>query len=164
MPILPSSRKKERPSDTFPSRKKETMRIGDENLFEIGCRKWKDFPWSSIYYFRPLSPLTLNGFVFTTGVECPSVGSFNTISARARVHYTVRLTSNCTLGPGVLLLTAEEETLPNYTVVYGPNAERRIWSGKGKVQELYLRGKHAEYLRETIPKFNRVRKVEEDAT
>jgi len=44
------------------------MRIGDENLFEIGCRKWKDLPWSSIYYYTrlpPLSPLTLNAFVFT---------------------------------------------------------------------------------------------------
>jgi len=116
------------------NRKKETMRIGDDNLFEIGCR-----------------------------VESPSVGSFNTISTRARVHYTVRLTSHCILNPGVLLLTSEEETLPEYTVVYGPNAEMRVWSGKGEIQELDLRRKHGEYLRETVPKFNRLRKTEEGA-
>ncbi|KAF8323723.1 trimeric LpxA-like protein [Clavulina sp. PMI_390] len=114
------------------NRKKETMRIGDDNLFEIGSR-----------------------------VESPAVGSFNTIGTRARVHYTIRMTSNCTLGPGVLLVTAEEETLPDYTVVYGPDAERRIWSGRGQIQEMDLRRKHAEYLRETIPKFNRLRKGEE---
>lgn len=139
------------------------MRIGDENLFEIGCRKREFSLTSALLVLLDFLPLMLNTYCYA-GVECPSVGSFNTIGTRARVHYTVRLTSNCTLGPGVLVLTAEEETLPDYTVVYGPNAERRIWSGKGEVQELDLRRKHADYLKETIPKFNRVRKGEEEAT
>lgn len=46
-------------------------------------------------------------------------------------------------------------------MVYGPNAEMRIWSGKGEIQELDLRRKHGEYLRETVPKFNRLRKTDE---
>ncbi|KZV67647.1 trimeric LpxA-like protein [Peniophora sp. CONT] len=111
------------------NRRKEVMRIGDDNLFEIQCR-----------------------------VECPSIGNSNTISTRARVHHTVRLSSHCVIGAGVLLVPTEDETLDPFTVVFGPAAERRIWSGRGRAQEADLRKKHAEYLRETLPKFNRLRK------
>ncbi|KAF9517542.1 hypothetical protein BS47DRAFT_506346 [Hydnum rufescens UP504] len=111
------------------NRKKEVMRIGDENLFEIGCR-----------------------------VECPSIGDFNTISTRARVHYTLRLTSYCVIGAGCLVVLPEEEVLEEHTVIYGPASERRVWSGRGHIQELDLRRKHSEYLRETLPKFNRLRR------
>ncbi|KAJ3488326.1 hypothetical protein NLI96_g2917 [Meripilus lineatus] len=97
----------------FVNRRKEVMRIGDDNLFEIGCR-----------------------------VECPTIGNFNTVSTRA----------------GCLVAPVEDEVLDEYTVIYGPNAERRTWSGRGKVQEADLRRKHAEYLRDMLPKFNRQRK------
>ncbi|PPQ87980.1 hypothetical protein CVT25_001059 [Psilocybe cyanescens] len=80
------------------NRRKEVMRIGDDNLFEIGCRA------------------------------------------------------------GVLLVPTEDQALEDYTVVYGPAAEQRTWSGRGKVQEADLRRKHAEYLREMLPKFNRLRR------
>ncbi|KAG8906291.1 hypothetical protein FRB99_007160 [Tulasnella sp. 403] len=110
------------------NRKKETMRIGDDNIFEIGCR-----------------------------VEAPSIGSFNTISTRARVHHTARLTSYCVIGPGSLLVPEEDETLEEYTVVHGGNAERRVWSGRGRIQEADLRRKHLDYLKDMLPKFNRLR-------
>ncbi|EPQ51999.1 trimeric LpxA-like protein [Gloeophyllum trabeum ATCC 11539] len=109
--------------------RKEVMRIGDDNLFEIGCR-----------------------------VESPSVGNFNTVSTRARVHHTVRLASFCVVGAGCLVVPTEDEVLDDYTVIYGPAAERRKWTGRGKVQEADLRRKHAEYLREMLPKFNRLRR------
>jgi len=92
------------------------------------------------------------------GVECPSIGDFNTISARSRVHHTVRISSYCFIGVGCLVVPIEDEVLDDYTVVYGPAAERRKWSGRGKVQELDLRRKHAEYLQEMLPKFNRLRR------
>lgn len=111
------------------NRRKEVMQIGDENLFEIGCR-----------------------------VESPAVGNFNTISTRSRVHHTVRIASYCVIGAGCLLVPTEDQVLGDYTVVYGSAAEQRIWSGRGKVQELDLRRKHAEYLREMLPKFNRLRR------
>ncbi|KAI0068018.1 trimeric LpxA-like protein [Artomyces pyxidatus] len=113
------------------NRRKEVMRIGDDNLFEIGCR-----------------------------VESPTVGNFNTISTRARVHHTVRISSYCVIGAGCLVVPTEDEVLDEYTVIYGPAADRRTWSGRGKVQEADLRRKHAEYLRETLPKFNRLRRGE----
>ncbi|KIJ67851.1 hypothetical protein HYDPIDRAFT_83231 [Hydnomerulius pinastri MD-312] len=108
------------------------MRIGDNNLFEIGCR-----------------------------VESPAIGNFNTISTRARVHHTVRISNYCVIGAACLLVPTEDETLEeytSYTSVYGPAADRRIWSGRGKIQEADLRIKHAEYLREMLPKFNRLRR------
>ena len=93
-----------------------------------------------------------------TGVESPSVGNFNTISTRARVHHTVRMGSYCVVGAGCLLVPTEDEVLDDYTVTYGPSAERRKWSGRGKVQEADLRRKHTEYLKEMLPKFNRLRR------
>ena len=92
------------------------------------------------------------------GVESPSVGNFNTVSTRARVHHTVRISSYCVVGAGCLVVPTDDEVLDECTVIYGPFAERRIWSGRGRVQEADLRRKHAEYLRETLPKFNRLRK------
>lgn len=120
------------------------MRIGDDNLLEIMCR-----------------------------VECPSIGSHNTIGARARLHHTLRLLSYCAVGPACLVVPLEDEILEDYSVVYtrtedgeedaGTNyavAAGRKWSGRGKVQEADLRTKHAEYLREMLPKFNRMRRTE----
>jgi dynactin 6 len=70
----------------------------------------------------------------------------------------VRLTSHCVIGAGCLVAPTEDEMLDPYTVVFGPNAERRTWSGRGRAQEADLRRKHAEYLRDTLPKFNRLRR------
>ncbi|KAF9652430.1 trimeric LpxA-like protein, partial [Thelephora ganbajun] len=109
------------------NRRKEVMRIGDNNLFEIGCR-----------------------------VESPSIGDWNTIGVRARVHHTLRISSHCVIGAGCVVAPVEDEVLGEYTVIYGPTAERRTWSGRGRVQEDDLRRKHWEYLKEMIPKFNRM--------
>lgn len=100
-------------------------------------------------------PASANVFL---GIECPSIGNANTISTRARVHHTVSIGSYCAVGAACLLAPTEDEILPDYTVVYGPSAERRTWSGRGKIQEADLRRKHADYLKETLPKFNRLRR------
>lgn len=111
------------------NRRKVAMRIGDGNLFEVGCR-----------------------------VECPVIGSSNTVSTKARVHHTVRMGDYCVVGPKCLVVPVEDEVMEDYTVYYGTEAEQRMWSGRGKLQEADLRRKHAEYLREMLPKFNRVRR------
>jgi len=123
------------------------MRIGDDNLFEIGCRA----------SYRPTVCLS-HLISVHLGVESPSVGNFNTVSTRARVHHTVRISSYCVVGAGCLVVPTDDEVLDEYTVIYGPSGERRVWSGRGRVQEADLRRKHAEYLRETLPKFNRLRR------
>ncbi|CAE6363921.1 unnamed protein product [Rhizoctonia solani] len=113
------------------NRRKEVMRIGDSNLLEIGCR-----------------------------VESPSIGDMNTIGARSRIHHTVRLRNYCVIGAGCMVVPSEDEVLEDFTVIYGPTAERRTWSGRGKIQEADLRQKHVEYLREMLPKFNRLRRTD----
>lgn len=111
------------------NRRKEVMRIGDDNLFEICCR-----------------------------VESPSIGNFNTFSTKSRVHHTIRVSSYCVIGACSLVVPTQDQLFDDFTVVYGPTAEQRVWSGRGKIQEADLRRKHAEYLREMLPKFNRLRR------
>ena len=76
--------------------------------------------------------------LITSGVESPTVGDFNTISTRSRVHHTVRIASYCVIGAGCLLVPTEDQELVDYTMVYGSAAERQTWSVCGKVQELNL--------------------------
>lgn len=125
------------------------MRIGDSNLLEIGCR---GYPLHSAHFLVLIYP--------ELGVECPSIGEMNTVGARARIHHTVRLTNHCVIGAGCMVVPSEDEVLDDFTVVYGPTAERRTWSGRGKIQEADLRQKHVEYLREMLPKFNRLRRTD----
>lgn len=73
-----------------------------------------------------------------TEVDSPYVGHCNTISARARVPHTLQIGDYCSIGAGCVLNPLEEERLPNYTVIYGLESERRTWSGRGKIQELDL--------------------------
>ncbi|KAI5999226.1 hypothetical protein EDD15DRAFT_2517031 [Pisolithus albus] len=111
--------------------REDIMRIGDNNLFEIGCR-----------------------------VECPSIGGFNTISSRARVHNTMWMTNHCVIGVQCLVVPAECGTPDEYTCIYGPAADRRTWSGRGQVQGTDLPMKHAEHLCGMLPNFNRLRRYD----
>ncbi|KAF9014101.1 trimeric LpxA-like protein [Cyathus striatus] len=109
--------------------------------------------------FAIAGPIVIGtGCIIEEGVECPTIGSCNTFSTRSRVHHTVRMGSYCVIGAACLVVPTEDEHFDDYTVIYGPEAERRTWSGRGKLQEADLRRKHTEYLREMLPKFNRVRR------
>jgi dynactin-6 len=55
-----------------------------------------------------------------------------------------------------MVVPTEDEVLPEYTIIYGQAADRREWSGRGKIQEADVRRKHIEYLQEMLPKFNRL--------
>ncbi|KAK4047709.1 hypothetical protein OIV83_005217 [Microbotryomycetes sp. JL201] len=49
------------------------------------------------------------------------------------------------------------ETLPDYTQVYSSDNKRRAWSGEGSAQMKALHTKHLVYLRETIPRYNKLK-------
>ncbi|WWD01523.1 hypothetical protein V866_008468 [Kwoniella sp. B9012] len=116
------------------NRNKEIMSIGDNNHFMVGCR-----------------------------IEAISVGNWNTFQPRSTVSSNIIIADHCTFSAGTTLLPAptlqegEIETIPPYTVIYGENSERRKWDGTGQLTEQNLREKHIEYLREIVPKYNRIR-------
>lgn len=74
------------------------MVIGDNNLFEVGCRE------------LPLPPL-LRSLALQhspddthTGIESPSIGDWNTFGIRSRVSPFVQVGSYCVVGAGCIVL------------------------------------------------------------
>lgn len=149
------------------NRRSTPIRIGDNNLFEVGCR-----------------------------IEAPSIGSYNVFEMRSKVAQNVKIGSYSVVGAGCIVLpkpiaddqletvfddqdqqnyestavagTALAQTgsmpesaneraeqiwdeLPDQTVVYGADSRRRLWSGEGAQQQAALHAKHLEYLRDAIP-------------
>ncbi|KAK4049084.1 hypothetical protein OIO90_005554 [Microbotryomycetes sp. JL221] len=49
------------------------------------------------------------------------------------------------------------ETLPDYTQVYSSDNKRRTWSGEGSAQARALHAKHLAYLRETLPRYHKLK-------
>ena len=150
------------------NRTNQPMTIGDDNLFQVGCRE----SVSSHLH----SPWARTDACVCTGIESRSVGSGNTFEVRSKVAHTVNVGSYCTIGAACTVVpdtlwpgTAddlfneqdEEETendpapsppqvdqLPDRTVVYGYDARRHLWSGEGVRQQAALHAKHLEYLRD----------------
>jgi dynactin-6 len=56
-------------------------------------------------------------------------------------------------------LQTQVDSLPSYTVVYGSENKRRIWSGEGKEQQKALFVKHLIYLRETLVKHHKLKLI-----
>ncbi|KAL8292544.1 hypothetical protein RQP46_001156 [Phenoliferia psychrophenolica] len=147
------------------NRTKQTVVIGDDNLFQVGCR-----------------------------VEAVSIGSNNTFGARCRVAHTMSIASYCNIGAGCsvlpcpfppaalvhpsprapdvpedeqaddedgpvapIVLGEVVETLPDFTVVFGAENRRRKWTGEGKGQIQALHAKHLNYLAETLPKYHKLK-------
>ncbi|SPO26523.1 related to Dynactin 6 [Ustilago trichophora] len=163
------------------NRKSTPIKIGDNNLFEVGCR-----------------------------IEAASVGSYNVFEMRSRVAQNVKVGSYSVIGAGCLVLpkpisdselvnifddhhdhtqgeqasikgydveqgaetTAEStnthskgrdqvfEELPDQTVVFGADNRRRLWSGEGAQQQAALHAKHLEYLRDAIPRTHKLKIIQ----
>ena len=75
------------------------------------------------------------------------------------------LPSKASPNPETSPLTAQpptisgKETIPDYTVIYGPHSTRRKWSGEGSGQAMALHHKHLAYLTETLPKYHKLKLV-----
>lgn len=155
------------------NRKSTPIKIGDNNLFQVGCR-----------------------------IEAASVGSYNVFEMRSRVAQNVKVGSYSVIGAGCLVLpkpisdselvdifddqasikgldveqgaetTAEStntqskgqdqvfEELPDQTVVFGADNRRRLWSGEGAQQQAALHAKHLEYLRDAIPRTHKLKIIQ----
>lgn len=181
------------------NRLKQPMVIGDNNLFETGCRA------SRLFLSRQSSPAD---FVpVDEGVESPSIGSNNTFGIRCRVTPMVEVGSNCVVGAACVVQaspfppeqprlagkvtetvdsTSDESMAPpssdepsqtdafsspapsaaqqptldrleDFTHVFGSENRRRKASGEGTGQSKALFVKHWEYLRDTLPKYHKLR-------
>lgn len=157
------------------NRKSTPIKIGDNNLFEVGCR-----------------------------IGAASVGSYNVFEMRSKVAQNVKIGSYSVIGAGCTVLPkpitdeqlagifdddeeavqrqstipedgqeegaesipkleiAEEvfEELPDQTVVYGADNKRRLWSGEGAQQQAALHAKHLEYLRDAIPRVHKLKIIQ----
>lgn len=138
------------------NRRSDPLKIGDENLFEVGCR-----------------------------IEAASIGSYNVFEVRSKVAQNVAIGSYSVVGAGCIVLpkpiTDEQlarifddegesregqeeeqviENLPDRTVVYGSDSKRRLWSGEGAQQQSALHAKHLEYLRDAIPRVHKLKIVQ----
>lgn len=90
-------------------------------------------------------------------VEADSIGDHNTFKPKSKVSPLIAVTDHCAFSPGTVTFpsdpaSAEVETLPAYTVVYGAMCERRKWDGSTGEIERAVREKKKEYLREIMPK------------
>ncbi|GAA6022534.1 hypothetical protein JCM10207_006578 [Rhodosporidiobolus poonsookiae] len=174
------------------NRHKTPLIIGDNNLFEVGCR-----------------------------IEAPSIGDWNTFGIKCRVSPQVSVGSHCTIGAGCMILpspfppsassdpfkaalaqkeepappppppdsdtamespapsddnpplaspppdtpsaapsppsTASGDKLDDYTHVFGSENRRRKASGEGEGQAKALFVKHHDFLRDMLPKYNKLK-------
>ncbi|RKP24457.1 trimeric LpxA-like protein, partial [Syncephalis pseudoplumigaleata] len=83
------------------------------------------------------------------------IGNRNTFEARSRVVGATTVGSHCVVGIGCQ--TEPDETMPDFTVIYGDRLDRRICKPDAAHAALHL--KHLEYLRDMLPKFNHMRPV-----
>ncbi|PWZ00227.1 trimeric LpxA-like protein [Testicularia cyperi] len=156
------------------NRSRNLLKIGDSNLFEVGCR-----------------------------IEASVIGSNNIFEVRSKVASNVAVGSFCTIGAGCTVVpqpllredlssifddgdedeqgslkttgddnaeTDEDvanvqsdeirDELPDRTVVFGADCKRRLWSGEGAQQQAALHAKHLEYLRELIPRVHKLKIVQ----
>ncbi|TKY85409.1 hypothetical protein EX895_005571 [Sporisorium graminicola] len=159
------------------NRRSAPIKIGDNNLFEVGCR-----------------------------IEAASIGSYNVFEVRSKVASNVAIGSHSVVGAGCTVLPkpiadgqlagifdddekeerddqqegeakegegastesgsirarGEEvfEELPDQTVVFGADNKRRLWSGEGAQQQAALHAKHLEYLRDAIPRVHKLKIIQ----
>ncbi|KAI9478731.1 MAG: trimeric LpxA-like protein [Benjaminiella poitrasii] len=114
--------------------------IGDENEFEVGCCK--------VYIIE------LCHFNYVEGTR---IGNNNIMEARSRILGSTAIGNYCVFGAGCS--TENNETIPDLTVLYGSASKRRTQSQPLPTQET-LHARHLDYLREVLPKYNHLKKLE----
>ncbi|KAH8926808.1 hypothetical protein BT69DRAFT_1330960 [Atractiella rhizophila] len=148
------------------------MRIGDWNLFEVGAR----IESPVIGNHNTFEPKSRTTSLVSIGSNCCiSAGVILLPQITTEASSPTPLPSSSSSeasegeseGGGMEVqvqkkeqkVEEEAEMLPDFTSVFGfgPDVVRRRWTGEGEGQARALHVKHLEYLRETLPKFNKVR-------
>ncbi|GAA5980594.1 hypothetical protein JCM11641_006692 [Rhodosporidiobolus odoratus] len=168
------------------NRHKEPLIIGDSNLFEVGCRvespsvgshntfgiKSRVSPYVAvgshcvvgagcIVLPSPFSP-SLSFPDLSTGSPPPFQTSDDAVASPSDTDMASPATSPppppAEEPPTISSTSTEQlETLPDYTHVFGRENRRRKATGEGTGQAKALFVKHWEYLRDTLPKYNKLK-------
>ncbi|KAI7861126.1 trimeric LpxA-like protein [Circinella umbellata] len=94
---------------------------------------------------------------FCSYVEGAHIGNNNIVEARAKVLGTTTIGHHCIIGAACA--TEVNETISDMTVVYGSKSNRRQQSEVFPTQAA-LHARHLDYLREVLPKYNHLKKLE----
>ncbi|KAI7863305.1 trimeric LpxA-like protein [Spinellus fusiger] len=115
---------------------------------------------NAVIFNKNTTPLVIgdeNVFEVACYVEGSRIGNSNTVEARARVLGSTILGNHCVVGAACS--TDTNETIPDLTVIYGSMSKRRLQSQVLQSQAA-VHARHLEYLREVLPKYNHLKKLE----
>ncbi|KAI8883788.1 hypothetical protein K501DRAFT_183789, partial [Backusella circina FSU 941] len=90
-------------------------------------------------------------------VEGSRIGNNNIVEARSRIKGSSAIGNHCVIGAACT--TESNETIPDLTVIYGSQSKRRTQNEPLPTQAT-LHARHLDYLREVLPKYNHLKKLE----
>ncbi|KAI8645722.1 trimeric LpxA-like protein, partial [Parasitella parasitica] len=93
----------------------------------------------------------------SSDVEGSRIGNNNIVESRARIVGSTSVGNYCVIGSACS--TESNETIPDLTIVYGAQSKRRNQSEPLATQAT-LHARHLDYLREVLPKYNHLKKLE----
>ncbi|KAI8076654.1 trimeric LpxA-like protein [Gilbertella persicaria] len=124
--------------------------IGKNNIIEENV----------VIFNKNSTPLVIgddNEFEVGCHVEGTRIGNNNVVEARARILGSTAIGNYCVIGAACA--TESNETIPDLTVIYGLESKRRTQSEPLPTQAT-LHTRHLDYLREVLPKYNHLKKLE----
>ncbi|XP_042897734.1 dynactin subunit 6 isoform X1 [Parasteatoda tepidariorum] len=120
--------------------------IGEANLIEEQVHIWN--------VSDPPIPMMIGANnVFEVGayVESLNIGDHNVLESKCKVGKNTKLTTGCIIGAKCELTCCE--TIPENTVIFGENRERRLQAEKPAPQTLQL-----DFLTKILPNYHHLRK------
>ncbi|KAI9007556.1 hypothetical protein CLU79DRAFT_711931, partial [Phycomyces nitens] len=95
--------------------------------------------------------------ILCTDVEGSRIGNSNVIEARGKVLGSTTMGNYCVISAACS--TEANETIPDLTVIYGAKSNRRTQTEVLPAQAT-VHARHLDYLRETLPKYNHLKKLD----
>ncbi|KAI9345411.1 trimeric LpxA-like protein, partial [Pilaira anomala] len=90
-------------------------------------------------------------------IEGSRIGNHNIVEARGKILGSTAVGNYCVIGSGCS--TENNETIADLTVIYGSQSKRRT-QNEPLATQATLHARHLDYLREVLPKYNHLKKLE----
>ncbi|ORZ39015.1 dynactin 6, isoform CRA_a [Catenaria anguillulae PL171] len=98
-----------------------------------------------------------NLFEVNCYVSSKYIGHHNIIEPKAVIGENTTIGENCVIG--AMCTTATDEVIPSNTVIFGSDNQRRTQRPEAAEERAALHARHLEYLRDTLPKYNHVKRL-----